>query len=300
MSHPDPANEERAFLRDLALRVGAMMLAAAERTDQRLVQHKAGEWDLVTDTDRRLEEMVFGELVRRFPGDGVVAEEGARRDGAGQGEGGVWYIDPLDGTTNFVHGYPFYAVSIGRWVQGAPQLAAVYAPALDELYLAQRGQGAFLERPQRGAPPLALHASACVRLQDALLATGFPYVRGSAARVNLACCAHALAQTRGLRRGGAASLDLCHVGAGRLDGFWELTLKPWDVAAGALVALEAGARVTDFTGGGAYLYGERLCAAAPGVHGALLQMIAAAHRAPEVWPLGKPLAGSFPLTKEEG
>jgi myo-inositol-1(or 4)-monophosphatase len=174
----------------------------------------------------------------------------------------------------------------------------VYAPALDELFYAARGQGAHLVAPRGGGPTAPVRVSGCARLADALVATGYPYARGQLARVNMACTAHALQRTQGVRRAGAASLDLCHLAAGRLDGFWELGLHSWDVAGGAAIALEAGAIATDLHGRDGFLHGQRICIATPRLHAELLELLVAAHQHPEDSPLGTPIAGGFPLSRD--
>lgn len=145
-----------------------------------------------------------------------------------------------------------------------------------------------------------LRVRECGELGEALLATGFPYQRDETCRLNVRCVAEALHRGRGLRRGGSAALDLCYLGAGRLDGFWEPTLRPWDVAAGSIVALEAGARITDYTGGDEFLWGRRIVAAGRPLHPQLLRMVQDAHAAPEDWPLGRPFTEAAPLGPLEG
>lgn len=282
------------WVRNLALRAGAELQAASLRRGALRVDHK-GRVDLVTETDLVVQGMLVEEIRGEFPDDRIVAEEGdlARRDSTA---GAVWYLDPLDGTTNFVHGYPFFCVSIARWIDGEPAVGAVYAPALDELYVAVRDGGAAVERPRSGEPARALHARDCASLDDALLATGFPYDRGRTATLNLAICARALTRARGLRRGGSAALDLCHVADARLDGYWEMGLAPWDLAAAVLVAREAGILVTDFAGDADVLEARRLVAAGPGLHPQLRGMIVDVHRDPDLEVLGRLEPGEVPLT----
>jgi len=287
MDHADA----RVHLRTLALQAGAQMLEALDGGHNREVEHK-GRVDLVTRVDREVQEWLVTEIARRFPGEPVVGEEG-RQDSRTGGHEPVWYVDPIDGTTNYVHGHPFYCVSIAR-SDADGGAGVVYAPALDELFAAATGAGATLERPLRGLPPVVLRASNCDRLEEALLATGFPYERGATARLNLAITAQALARCRGVRRAGSAALDLCYVAAGRLDGYWEFALKPWDLAAGALILREAGGIVTDFEGDDDVLWSRRLAAAAPALHADLLAMIERAHTAPELDVLAPPLSAPVP------
>jgi myo-inositol-1(or 4)-monophosphatase len=175
-------------------------------------------------------------------------------------------IDPLDGTTNYAHGYPRFCVSIGVECEGARELAVVYDPLMDELYHAARGGGAF--RNDR-----AIRVSEEVRLDRALLATGFAYDRRSSEVDNLDHFAAFLKSARALRRDGSAALDLCYVAAGRLDGYWELKLQPWDVAAGYLVLEEAGGRATDFSGSHADRSGTQVVASNGRIHDAMLAVL---------------------------
>jgi len=266
----NPERDELARLREIAMAAGSLQLS--EREHLHAIDYKSAT-DMVTDIDRRSEALLVDLIARAFPEDGLLAEEGAARTGS---SGRVWQIDPLDGTTNYVHGHPFFAVSLGRAAGEGVDLAAVYAPELDELYLARAGEGAVLERP-RHRTRQALRARVPVDMDRALLATGFPYVRDE--RVALNCDlvkTFLMRPCHGIRRGGSAAIDLCHVGAGRLDGYWEFGLNPWDLAAGSLVAREAGAVVSDFAGGGSYLDGRQILAAAPGLHADMLEVIGAA------------------------
>ncbi|MBK6898033.1 MAG: inositol monophosphatase [bacterium] len=262
--------DELVRLRDIALAAGALQQEGRGR--RRDIDYKSAT-DMVTDVDRRVEAFLLERLGEDFPRDGVRAEEGAGRPGEGDR---VWHVDPLDGTTNYVHGHPFYAVSLGCADADGPLLGAVFAPELDELYLASRGGGATLERPGRGEPARPLALAGPVALERALLATGFPYERGVVAALNCDLVKDfLLRRCHDIRRGGSAALDLCHVAAGRLDGYWEFRLQPWDVAAGVLVAREAGAVVTDLDGGPDALHGRHVLAAAPGLHAVMLGIIRA-------------------------
>jgi myo-inositol-1(or 4)-monophosphatase len=252
--------DELARLRALALAAGRLLLREQGHYGQ--VDHKSGT-ELVTDLDRRVESLLVEGLAAEFPGDAVEAEEGG--GGAGR-TGRTWHIDPLDGTTNYVHGYPFYCVSLGCADAAGPVLGAVYAPYLDELYLAAADRGVRLQRPAAGVD-LALPRRRAVDLQQALLATGFPYERNEVVALNAELVRRFLmVPCHGMRRGGSAAIDLCHVAAGRLDGYWEMKLRPWDVAAGTLVAREAGVRVSDFGGSEGNLSGDSVLAAAPGLY----------------------------------
>lgn len=265
----DHLAEELFALRELVLAAGWLALDSLGHVA--LVEAK-GATEFVTDVDRRVEELLLAGLAHEFPADAVVAEESGLREGSAGGR--TWYVDPLDGTTNFAHGYPFFAVSAGCAGPDGLELGAVFLPYLDELYLAHRGGGSVLERPRHGGSA-PLEARAPVELERALLATGFPYVRDEAVDRTLAAVGAFLkAPCHGIRRGGSAAADLVHVAAGKLDGYFELRLRPWDTAAGTLVAREAGAIVTDLSGGAVVVPSPTVVAAAPGLHARMLQMLA--------------------------
>lgn len=258
-----------AALRDALLpivrRAGDHLLASFEQLASGDVQHK-GTIDLVTRLDVEAERIVLAGLAAAFPGEPVLAEESTGLVTLPPGP--VWLVDPLDGTTNYVHGQPPFAVSVARVRDGRPEVGMVYAPYLGELFWGAAGCGAYLGERR-------LRVSARADLDGALLASGFPYdVRTNPAN-NLAEWAHFALRCRGLRRGGAAALDLAYVAAGRLDGYWEFRLKPWDLAAGALLVLEAGGAVTDLCGGAGYVAGGDLVAANRHLHARILQELAA-------------------------
>jgi myo-inositol-1(or 4)-monophosphatase len=201
----------------------------------------------------------------------VHGEEGGAAAGV---SGRTWYVDPIDGTTNFVHGYSHFCVSIACVDGSGSLLGAVHAPYLDELHTAVRGEGAVFERPRR-AERRELPPRAPVALSSALLATGFPYLRDARVDRNTELLRRFLkAGCHGVRRGGSAALDLCHVGCGKLDGYWEMGLHAWDVAAGELIARETGCIVTDFAGVDDGLPCASVVAAVPGLHARMLAMIA--------------------------
>jgi myo-inositol-1(or 4)-monophosphatase len=243
--------EELAFVTDLARRAGEVLMSFYRPGGLRGgLTGKGRVRDFLTEADRASEALVVGELARAFPKDAIVAEEGGARAGNG---GRTWYVDPLDGTVNFAHGHPFFAVSIGLVADGAPFLGAVHAPVLGETFAGVVGGGAF-----RNGEPIAVSDTA--DLISSLLATGFSYVRNETPDDNVDNFSRLILKVRCIRRAGAASLDLAYVAMGRLDGFWELHLAPWDVAAGAAIVRAAGGTVTDFRGGGGFLAGKNIVA----------------------------------------
>jgi myo-inositol-1(or 4)-monophosphatase len=251
-----------ALCRDVARAAGPLLCAGLKRA--RPVELK-GPVDLVTEYDRRAEELIVGRLQGVDPAARIVAEESGVRGAASAAR--VWYVDPLDGTTNFAHGLPIFAVSVALYVEGAPACGVVYAPALAWEFAAATGYGATLN----GAP---LRVSQTPALEAALLVTGFPYDRRTTHDSNLDEFGACVRLTQGVRRLGAASLDLCFVAAGWLDGYWEKKLNTWDLAAGAIVAAEAGARLTAFDGGPFALADGAVVATNGRIHDALLAVLA--------------------------
>ncbi|GAB4543084.1 MAG: inositol monophosphatase family protein [Anaerolineales bacterium] len=244
-------------LEGLARGAGAILREGYSREHD--VRYK-GVIDPVTEIDRASEEFLIGEIAKRFPFSRIVAEESGEQSGEGQG---AWYIDPLDGTVNYAHAIPFFCVSIAYAEGGVLKLGAVYDPMRDEMFLAERGRGATLN----GLP---IHASAAQSLERSLLVTGFPYDTWNTELDNFKNFERLAKMTQGVRRLGSAALDACYVGAGRLDGFWELSLKAWDVAAGALIAEEGGARVANMRGDQNYFSAPySILAAAPGIYAAM-------------------------------
>jgi myo-inositol-1(or 4)-monophosphatase len=196
--------------------------------------------DFVTEVDQASEETIIETLLTAYPGHGILAEESGSSHGNPAAEC-VWIIDPLDGTTNFIHGFPVYCVSIALAVKGRVEQAVVYDPTRNDLFTATRGRGAYLNDRR-------LRVSKRTQLADSLIATGFPYRKGDDFASYLRMMADVLQRTAGLRRPGAAALDLAYVAAGWSDGFFETSLKPWDVAAGSLLVTEAGGLIGNFTG----------------------------------------------------
>ncbi len=242
---------------------GEILLRRFERLDERGIGRK-GLHDYVTLADREAQAAIVGELARAYPGHRIVAEEGNPPVLSDAED--VWYVDPLDGTTNFVHGYPVFAVSIAHAHRGRLETAVVYDPLRTETFTAARGEGAYLNDRR-------IRASRARGLERALVATGFPPGDRRRRQKILRALRGVLAETDGVRRGGAASLDLAYVASGRLDGYWELGLKPWDVAAGGLIVVEAGGLVGDTEGADRWLETGDIVAAAPGVFPALLRLL---------------------------
>ncbi len=260
-------SSELAALRDLVREAAAVVGDALEGASP--VAAKGGT-EFVTEADRRSEELLLEGLGRLFPGEAVMAEESGDHPGRA---GRAWFVDPLDGTTNFAHGYPFYCVSVGARDEQGLQLAAVCAPALGEFYLAERDRGAHLLSLRTGAGR-SLPVRGAVPLSGALLATGFPYVRDDLVVRNTGLVrAFLQAPCHGVRRAGSAALDLCHVAAGRLDGYWEFRLRPWDTAAGVLVARECGVAVTRADGTTEELPHADILAAPQPLHAAMLEVL---------------------------
>jgi myo-inositol-1(or 4)-monophosphatase len=244
-----------------ARRAGALL--RARYREHQTISLKSSPVDLVTAVDREAERMIVGMLHEAFPTHAIVAEESESPPPA---EGPCWYVDPIDGTTNFAHGYPHFAVSIGLVENGRFQLGVVHDPLRDETFAALNGSGARLN----GSP---IAVSAVARLQDALLGTGFPYDRRDRPAFYLAFVEAALRRSHGIRRAGSAALDLCYLACGRLEAYWEWNLHAWDTAAGALILSEAGGRITDFAGD-SHRLGDRETAASNGhVHDELLAML---------------------------
>jgi myo-inositol-1(or 4)-monophosphatase len=219
--------------------------------------------DFVTQVDQAAEEAIIGIVRTAYPEHGFLAEESGRSEGKAET---VWIIDPLDGTTNFIHGFPQYCVSIGVQHRGSLAHAVVYDPTRNELFTATKGAGAFLNDRR-------IRVSKCLKLQDALVGTGFPFKELGRVDLYLKQLRTLMSTSSGVRRAGAAALDLAYVACGRMDGFWELGLSPWDMAAGALLIQEAGGLAADLKGEGDYLERGEIVAATPKIFPALLQSL---------------------------
>lgn len=223
-----------------------------------------GKNDLVTEADVRAEEKILAAIRAEYPNDNILAEETARQQSMPGGR--TWVVDPIDGTTNFTHGFPIYCVSIGLWEDQQPQMGLVLEVSSEEYFTALSGKGAFLN----GNP---ITVSTCRDPQNALVGTGFPYNDLSLVDNYLQFFRMLMNNIQGVRRPGAASYDLCCVAAGRYEGFYEYALNPWDVGAAALIVQEAGGTVTDWAGDDNWLFGKRIVAGNESLHQFLLEEI---------------------------
>jgi len=257
---------------------GSIINRAALDLDVLKVASK-GTNDFVTDVDQAAEEAIISPLLEAYPGHAILAEESGRQRGSKHSDY-LWIIDPLDGTTNFIHGFPVYAVSIALAFRGKVEQAVVYDPTRNDLFYASKGKGAYLNDRR-------LRVSKRTRLADSLIGTGFPFRKGDNFKRYLKMFEEVMQQCAGMRRPGAAALDLCYVAAGWYDGFFETGLSPWDVAAGSLMITEAGGLVGNFTGESDFLYQREVVAATPRIYGQLVQMLA-----PYTRVIKEPEAGS--------
>jgi myo-inositol-1(or 4)-monophosphatase len=245
--------KELKFAKETAGAAGAILLKGLKTKRQ---VHYKGRVDLVTQIDLKAEKFIVGKIKKTFPGHSILAEEGGGSDNQSDYK---WIIDPLDGTTNFAHGYPAFCVSIGLEIEGEMMLGAIYNPVLDELFYASKGKGAFLNRKR-------IHVSKEGKLSHSLLSTGFPYDIADTFIDNLENFGRMYKASRGIRRAGSAALDLCYLACGRFDGFWELKLHAWDTAAGIVIVSEAGGRVTDLHGGKYSIYDNSILATNGKIH----------------------------------
>ena len=229
------------------------------RISQKLVN------DFVTEVDHAAEQIIIETLLTAYPGHGIWAEESGREHGAKDSEF-VWIIDPLDGTTNFIHGLPVYCVSIALAVKGKIEQAVVYDPSRNDLFTATKGRGAYMNDRR-------LRVSKRIRMQECLISTGFPFRAGEDFDTYLKMMGELMQRTAGLRRPGAAALDLAYVAAGFTDGFFETGLHPWDVAAGSLLVTEAGGLIGNFTGDSDFLEQKECLAGNPRIYGQMVALL---------------------------
>jgi len=272
-NEPTATNESRSTMARSAL-LNVMVQAATKAGRslardfgevQNLQVSLKGPGDYVSQADRKAEEILFNELSRARPGYSFLMEERGAVEGSDDQH--RWIVDPLDGTTNFLHGIPVFAISIALERQGVLTAAVVYNPAMDELYTAERGGGAFLNDRR-------LRVAARRQLSDAVVGTGIPHIGRGHHGNYLVEMRNVMGEVAGVRRFGAVALDLAYVAAGRYDGFWESALFPWDIAAGALLIREAGGFITDGQGGQDIFSGEMIVAGNEIIHGALLKTLA--------------------------
>ena len=249
-----------------AARTAGSIINRAALDLERLKVGSKGPNDHVSEVDQAAEEAIIRTLLEAYPGHGILAEESGREHGAKDSDY-VWIIDPLDGTTNFLHGFPVYAVSIALAFRGQVQQAVVYDPTRNDMFYASKGRGAFLNDRR-------LRVSKRTRISDALIGTGFPFRKGDNFKRYVKMFEEVMQACAGLRRPGAAALDLCYVAAGYYDGFFETGLNPWDAAAGSLMITEAGGLVGNFTGESDFLYQREIVAGNPKVYGQMVQILA--------------------------
>jgi myo-inositol-1(or 4)-monophosphatase len=252
-----------------ARRAGSIIMRASDNLDALTIQHKSLN-DLVSEVDRAAEDAIVDILRTAYPDHAILAEE----TGASGDSEFVWIIDPLDGTTNFLHGFPVYCVSIALSHRGVLTHGVIYDPVRNDLFTASRGRGAFLNDRR-------LRVSKREKLIDGLIGTGFPFRMFDHADPYVGMMRDFMQKTAGIRRPGAAALDLANVAAGRLDGFWEIGLQPWDMAAGVLMVLEAGGLVGDLQGNAGYLESGRIVAGSPRIFGQMISVIEP-HLTPEL------------------
>jgi len=248
-----------------AARVAGSIINRASMDVETLKVNTKAPNDFVTEVDQAAEQAIIETLLTAYPGHGILAEESGREHGARHSDF-VWIIDPLDGTTNFIHGFPVYCVSIALAFRGKVEQAVVYDPTRNDLFIASKGRGAFLNDKR-------LRVSKRTRLSDALVSTGFPYRQGDNFQRYMKTLEVVMPACAGLRRPGSAALDLCYVAAGYCDGFFETGLQPWDIAAGSLMVTEAGGLIGNYTGEADFLYQREVVAGSPKVYGQLVQLL---------------------------
>jgi myo-inositol-1(or 4)-monophosphatase len=272
-------NNQREFvpaMTEIARAAGALVM---DHFHKRVKVEYKGDVDLVTIADRQSEALILKEIRSRWPNHDVVGEEGARIE---TGSDYRWYVDPLDGTTNFAHGYPVFCISLALSYKDERIAGVVFDPTRNEMFAAEKGGGARLNEK-------AIQVSTVNRVSESLVATGFPSHKRHK-NPNIFFYHHLTLRTHGVRRAGSAALDLCSVAAGRFDGFWEFNLNPWDTAAGVLIVEEAGGKVSNFTGGAFQLTSRETLASNGLIHEALLKEFEAVFAARDLEDLPEPRA----------
>ncbi len=242
-------------------RAGAYQLQKFNRDIN--VEHKEQKINLVSEVDKKSEEMLRNSIKKHYPNHDILAEESGREN---QESDYLWVIDPLDGTVNFVQGLPIFAISVALFKDDEPQIAVVYLPYEDTFYTARRGEGSYRDDRK-------LQVNKNKSLATSVISTGFPYDHQQDSEEVLKYFSRVLRQAGGIRRTGSAVYDLCQVASGVFGGFWELKLKPWDIAAGTLIVKEAGGAVTDFAGREIKFSGEQIAAGSPDLHSELLKTL---------------------------
>jgi len=249
---------------EAALKSGLLIKRSVGRIKE--ISYK-GRINIVTDVDKKAEAMIIRMISRAFPGHSILSEESAPRNTASPYR---WVIDPLDGTTNFAHAFPFFCVSIALEKEGSVILGVVYDPMRDELFTAEYKKGSFLNKRR-------LHVSGTRSLSDGFLATGFAYGVQNARNTNVRNFKNFLKRAMAIRRAGAAALDMCYVACGRFDGFWEMDLKPWDSAAAYLIIKEAGGNITKFNGSKFTPYSKEVLATNGLIHRDMVRVLSKKH-----------------------
>ena len=247
-----------------AARAGGKILLRRMAGLRRSQFRRKGKYDWVTDVDRESERAILGILRKAFPGHSLKAEESAPTEAARSRQ---WLIDPLDGTVNYMHRFPMFCVSIGFMDRGRLEVGVVYDPVREELFTARRGKGAFLNGRR-------IRVTSTAAFEGSMLATGFPFRAKDKMDLYLGSFRKIFLKTGSIRRAGSAALDLAYIACGRMDGFWEMALQPWDMAAGALLIQEAGGRVTDFFGENKYLERGHVLAGNRPIHRRMLRLLA--------------------------
>lgn len=250
-----------SLAKKIALDVGSYQLG--ELRKKRTIRYK-GKFDIVTEVDKECERRIVTAIRQTFPGHDILAEEGSNRETDSDWR---WIIDPLDGTVNYSHRYPLFCVSIALQYRGETVVGVVYEPNRGELFTAIRGEGAFLNEEEK------LQVSDTPRVYEAMIATGFGYNVAEAERNNIPEFNRFITQCHALRRDGVAAVDLCYIACGRYDGFWELYLHPWDIAAGGLIIEEAGGRVSNFDGSPLDIFGIEIVASNGRIHQEMLKIL---------------------------
>jgi myo-inositol-1(or 4)-monophosphatase len=255
-----------------ARRASQIINRAAQDIEHLKITPKKFNNDFVTEVDKAAEAAIIEVLRDAYPDYGILAEESGVSGGSEGGKDYQWIIDPLDGTTNFIHGYPQYAVSIALMYKGQPNQAVVYDVVRNEMFTASKGGGAYLNERR-------IRVTKCDRMEQALLGTGFPFRNFEHAKAYLGVFKDFAERTSGIRRAGSAALDLAYVACGRFDGFWEFGVLPWDIAGGCLLITEAGGLVSDLSGGENHLKTGNIVAGTPKIFSQMLQVIDS-HRTP--------------------